>query len=149
MNADILRRCEREDELLDALSNGFVPAELSDHARGCLSCAELQLVAGAVLDERSAAIREAAVPTARAMWHRIRIREQQEAQAAARRSLMIGQAGTLAVAVALIAVFYGSEVAMGVRDAMQSIRVSTPFALLLGWWLVAAPVAGWVALRQR
>src|SRR5947207_1385388 len=55
--------CLREEELLEALSDGREPlGELATHVAACPSCSELALVAGAILDDRNLAMREAAVP---------------------------------------------------------------------------------------
>jgi hypothetical protein len=141
--------CEREDELLAALGRGFVDSDLAAHLAECAPCAELRLIAGGLLDERIAAVGQAAVPSAETMWWKIRMREQREAQARARRSLVIGQAATLAIAMVMIATLLGAELAVGVREVVASIRLSTPLLLALTAWLVFAPIAGWVAIRQR
>jgi hypothetical protein len=141
--------CPRADELLDALGRRCVGPELATHVASCADCSELQLVAGALLDERVDAIAEAPVPSAAAMWWRMQVRRQEEAQARVRRSLLIGQAATLAVALALAASLLGADVADGVRRAVASIQLSTPWLLLIATWLVATPIAGWVALRQK
>jgi hypothetical protein len=141
--------CPRAEELLDALGRRFVGPELAMHVESCADCSELQLVAGALLDERVDAVAEAPVPSAAAMWWRMQVRRHDEAQARARRSLLIGQAATLAVALALAVSLLGADVAAGVRRAMASIQLGTPWLLLLSTWLVATPIAGWVALRQK
>jgi hypothetical protein len=142
-------RCEREDELLEALQRRFLSVDLAEHADGCASCAELRLVAGALLDERVDAVAEAPVPSAAAMWWRMQVRRHEEAQARARRSLLIGQAATLAVALALAISLLGADVAAGVHRAIASIQLTTPWLLVIATWLVATPIAGWVALRQK
>jgi hypothetical protein len=141
--------CPRADELLDALARGFVGPELAMHVDSCADCGELRLVAGALLDERVEAIAEAPVPSAAAMWWRMQVRRHEEAQARARRSLLIGQAATLAVALALVVSLLGADVAAGVRRAIASIQLGTPWLLALATWLLATPIAGWVALRQK
>ena len=141
--------CHREDELLDALGRGYVGEELGAHVASCPSCAELRLVAGALLDERVQAMMEAPVPSAGTMWWRMMVRHRQEAASAARRSLLIGQAMTLVIAAALVLSFFGADVVFGVRELIDTIRLSTPLLLALATWIVAAPVAGWVALRQK
>ena len=143
------RVCEREDELLDALGAGYVGAELESHAASCVSCTELRSVAGALLDDRAMAMMEAPVPSSGTMWWRMRLRQRQEAAATAQRSLLIGQAVTLAVAITLLVSFFGNEVAVGVRDAVATIRVSTPVLLAIATSLLAAPIAGWVAVRGK
>ncbi|HKS22777.1 MAG TPA: hypothetical protein VJZ76_08270 [Thermoanaerobaculia bacterium] len=141
--------CPRADELLDALGRRFVGPELETHVESCADCSELRLVAGALLDERLDAIAEAAVPSAAAMWWRLQVRRHEEAEARVRRSLLIGQAATLAVALALAISLLGADVAAGVRHAVATIQLSTPWLLLLATWLVATPIAGWAALRQK
>jgi hypothetical protein len=141
--------CPRTDELLDALGRRFVGPDLAAHVESCTDCSELRLVAGALLDERVDAIAEAAVPSAAAMWWRMQMRRAEEAQARARRSLLIGQAATLLVAVALAVSLLGGDVAAGVRRVAASIQLTTPWLLLLATWLLATPIAGWVALRQK
>lgn len=142
-------RCPREDELLDALGRAFVGGELEAHVASCLSCGELRIVAGALLDDRARAIAEAPVPSAGTMWWRMRVRRRHELEAATRRSLLIGQAATLAIALALVISFFGTDVAFAVRDLVATIRLSTPLLLALATWVLVAPIAGWVALRQK
>lgn len=142
-------RCRFEDELLDAIGRGFVNDELRGHVEACGPCRELHLVAGALLDDRRQASIEAALPGAGTMWWRMQARMRQEAQAAARRSLVIGQAATLVIAVALVASLFGVEIATGVRDVIAAVRLSTPLLVVLSLPLLLAPIAGWVALRQK
>ena len=146
MNAD---RCLREDELLDALGRGFIGAELTAHITECPSCAEVHLVAGAFFDERANAIAEAPVPSAGTMLWRMQMRQRREAQATARRSLLVGQAATLVVAIALVVALFGADLAIGIREVVSTIRLSTPLLLALATWVLAAPIAGYVAIRQK
>ena len=141
--------CVRESELLDALVRGFVGDELNGHVASCESCTELRQVAGALLDDRTQAMIEAPIPSAGTMWWRMHVRQRREAQTTARRSLFIGQAATLVIALALVAAYFGADVASAVRDAVAAIRVSTPLLVALATWLLVAPIAGWVALRQK
>ncbi len=141
--------CAREDELLDALGRGFIGAELDAHTASCPSCSELRSVAGALLDDRAMSMMEAPVPSAGTMWWRMQLRRRQEAQTMARRSLLIGQAVTLAVAMVLIVVLFGVDLAAGFREAIANVRLSTPLLVALVTWIVAAPLAGWVAVRGK
>ena len=148
-------QCHRENELLDALGHGFVGAELAAHVAGCAPCSELKMVAGALLDERVDAIAEAPVPSAGTMWWRMQLRRRQEAQAAARRSLVAGQAMTLTIALALAVSLFGADVAAELRGAfhmLAAVRFSTPLliaAAVLGAWALGAPIVAWVAVRQK
>jgi predicted anti-sigma-YlaC factor YlaD len=141
--------CPREDEMLEALERTFVGAELKEHVASCPSCRELHLLAGALLDDRAQTMLEAPVPSAGTMWLRMRVRRRHDAEATARRSLLIGQAATLFVALVLVLSFFGADVAIGVRDLVATIRLSTPLLLALATSVLAAPIAGWVAIRQK
>ena len=142
-------RCVREDELLDALGSAFIGAELEAHVASCSACGELRLVAGALLDDRAQAMLEAPIPSAGTMWWRMRVRHRQEVQRATRRTLLIGQAATLLVALTLGFAFFGADVAVALKNVIAAIRVSTPLLLALATWALVAPIAGWVALRQK
>ncbi len=141
--------CPREDELLDALGAGFIGEELESHIRTCAACGELRLVAGALLDERVQAVTEAALPSSGTMLWRMQMRRRQEAQSTARRSLLIGQAVTLAAAVALVFTLLGGTLAGEAVNVIASIKLSTPLLLAVTIWLIAAPIAGWVLIRHK
>ena len=141
--------CPREDELLSALGRGYVGAELQDHTGACTSCSELQIVAGALLEDRSATMADAHVPSAGTMWWRMRVRQVHDAQDTARRWLLAGQAITLMIAVTLVIRFFGSDVLFAVREMAATVIVSTPLLLALAFCLLVVPVAGWVAIRQK
>ena len=143
------KRCQREDELLESLGRNFVGPELESHVSACTSCSELRLVAGALLDDRVQAISEAHVPSSGTMWWRMRVRLRLEMEARARRSLYIGQAATLLVAIGLVVSFFGSDVAVEVRQLVSTIHLSTPLLLIAATWALAVPIAGWVAIRQK
>lgn len=141
--------CQREDELLDALGRGFLGAELEAHAAECSSCGELRTVAGALLDDLVRSVPKAPVPSAGTMWWRIQLRRRQEAAARARRSLLLGQAATLVIALGLLVFFFGTDLATGLRHLTATARLNTPLLLALAAWVLLAPVAGWVDLRQK
>lgn len=141
--------CPREDELLDALGAGFIGEELESHIASCAACRELRLVAGALLDESVQAVTEAALPSSGTMLWRMQMRRRQEAQATARRSLLIGQAVTLAAAIALVFTLLGGTLAGEAVNVITSIRLSPPLLLAVAIWLLAAPIAGWMLIRQK
>jgi predicted anti-sigma-YlaC factor YlaD len=141
--------CPREDELLDALGAGFIGEELESHIATCEACGELRLVAGALLDERTQAVTEAALPSSGTMLLRMQMRRRQEAQSAARRSLLIGQAVTLAAAVALVFTLLGGTLTGEAVNVIASIQLSKPLLLAVAIWLLAAPIAGWMLIRQK
>lgn len=138
--------CEREPELLSALQRGYVHDELLAHVRACEPCGELHLVAGALLHDHGDAVAHAAVPSAGTMWWRIQLRRQQEVEAAARRSLLVGQAATLVIALSLVAAYFGID---ALRHVVASIRFTLPVLIGLAVWAIAAPLAGWAAIRGR
>ena len=142
-------RCSHEDELLDALARGYVGAELEAHATSCVSCSELRLVAGALLDDRAETVANAAVPSAGTMWWRMQLRQRHDAQAFARRSLFVGQAVTLVIAMALVFALFGADIAFGVRGAIAAVRISPLLLLLFAMSVFVLPIAGWVAIRQK
>jgi len=141
--------CSYETELLDALGRGFVGAELEAHVAACESCSELRVVAGALLDDRAANTIDAPIPTAGTMWWRMRLRHRRENVARARRSLLIGQAATLTIAIALVVTFFGDEIASGARHALSTFHFNTPVLVALAMWLLVAPIGGWIAIRQK
>lgn len=144
-----LETCPRESELLDAHGRGYVGAELAEHVAGCAPCTETHMVVGALLDERVQAFSEAPVPSAGSMLFRMQSRRRREAQTTARRALLIGQALTLVVAIALMVVFFGADIAAGAKELVATIKVSTPLLLTIAASLLLAPIAGWVAIRQK
>ena len=146
MNAN---RCHFEDELLEALGRGFIGPELEAHVASCTSCNELHMVAGAFLDDRAMAMMEAPVPSSGTMWWRMQLRVRQEAESRARRSLLIGQAATLMVALGLVIAFFGTDMAVEVRQIIMTIRVSTPLLLIAAISMLGVPIAGWVAVRGK
>ncbi len=145
--------CPREPELLEALGRGFVGPELAAHAAECPDCADLHAVASAVLDDKARAVAEAPVPSSGTMWWRMRLRQRREAEERARRSLWIGQAVTLSVAVALVLTLFGAEAVAALRHLATTLRLGNPvllaLATLLATGAVLTPVAGWLALRRR
>ena len=141
--------CPREDELLDALGGGYVGEELMAHVAGCATCVELHTVAAALLSDRVQAVNEAPLPSSGTMLWRMQMRRRQEAQAAARRTLLVGQAVTLTVALALTAVIFGSSVAVELREVISAIRVSTPLLIAVATWVLLAPIGGYIAIRQK
>lgn len=140
--------CAREDELLDALGRGYVGEELEAHVEACDSCRELKVVAAAVLDDRAVAMTEAHVPGGGAMLLRMKLREQHEAEARARRSLFIGQGITLGVALIIIAAFLGGPLAEAALRLATALRVSMWLVVTVASAIALAPVAGWVAVRR-
>ena len=100
--------CERENELLDALTLGQWPhsasSELRAHVERCARCADLIVVAGALLDDRHENEAQVVVPSSGATWWRVRLRAEREAREHAERTVEMTQSISLtAVIVAMIA----------------------------------------------
>lgn len=140
--------CSREDELLDALGRGFIGAELEQHVTACEACRELRNVAGALLDERVTAMSEAPLPSAGTMWFRMQMRHRQETQDAARRSLLVGQAVTIAIALVLAFAVFAPQFVDEMK-ALASIRLSWPMLALVTTSVLLAPIGGWMAIKSK
>lgn len=143
------RRCHREDQLLDALGRGFLEVEIREHLIECASCSELRLVAGELLDDKAETMAVANVPSAGTMWWRMQLRQRREAESRASRSLLVGQAITFAVALALLIAVFGPDLLVGIQEIVTTIRFSTPLLIAVATWAVIAPIFGWAALRQK
>ena len=144
--------CHREDELLDALGRGFVGAELKSHVDECPSCSELHLIAGGLLDVRNDAVGHAHIPASGTMLWRMHMRKRHDAQVATRRTLFVGQALTLTIAIAITVAFFGADIAVGVRAGvarLQELNVNLPLVLAVATSVLLAPIAGWVMVRQK
>lgn len=148
---NVVGTCPREPELLEALERGFVGPDLSSHAAQCRDCGELHDVATAFLEDRAVAVAEAPVPSPGTMWWRMRIRQRRDAEERARRSLLVGQAVTVTLALGLVVMLFGAEIAAGARAVTAAVRLSTPLLVAVGvlaTTLVAAPIAGWLMSRR-
>jgi hypothetical protein len=147
--------CHREDELLDALGRGYVGAELQAHIDACTPCHELHLIAGGLLDVRTDVVTHAPIPTSGTMLWRMHMRKRRDAQAATRRTLLVGQALSLIVAIGLALAFFGSEIAYGVREGIALLQelpvdnVNVPLVLAIAMSVLLAPIAGWMMVRSH
>jgi hypothetical protein len=156
--------CPREQDLLDALTAGRWPdrvdAELHTHVRDCAICTDLADVVGALYDARDVVYADVAVPASGTVWWRAQIRARREAAAQAARPVTIVQA--LAACLGLVALvgliylagpwlagaftplsglvaFDFSQLPLPQMDALKQWR--WPIAIVLGTWLIVAPIA--------
>ncbi len=102
--------CDREQDVLDALSAGRWPArcdeDLRAHVSACGICHDLVDVATALADDRDATWRDARVPSAGVVWWRAQLRAREDAARAAGRPVAFIQGVAASVAVWLaIALF--------------------------------------------
>ena len=166
--------CCREEDVLDALTSGRWPdradEELKTHVAACAICADVVEVASGVLDVRDAEPGDMRIPSSAVMWWRAQMRARQEAASEAARPVNVAQVVAL---VSVAALTVGALVALspwfggliggwisGVRDAaltdMAAMRAPSALlaggwmvpALMIGVWLVLAPVAIYFAVAD-
>lgn len=164
--------CDREEDVLDALSAGRWPdrcdEELRDHVSACGICRDLVDVATALKSDQDAAWREVRVPSGGVVWWRAQLRAREDASRAAGRPVAFIQGVAASVAVWLaIALFravpaeYVTEWRVWLRglfpDAVPSMSgLSTLTAALplvvfviVGAWLVLTPIAIYLAVEDE
>ena len=165
--------CCREQDVLDMLTSGRWPDRVDDELRGhiaaCAICADVVEVASAVLDDRNEESGEMRIPSSAVMWWRAQMRARQEAAREAARPITVAQvvasvsviALTVTALVALSPWFAGllGGWASGTRAAMSDMAaIGAPSvllahgwmlpALIIGVWLVLAPVAIYFAVAD-
>ena len=103
--------CSRETEVLDLVGIGQWPAradaDLATHVASCPHCADLVVVASAILDERDRGEQYARLPDAGIVWFRAQVRAREDARRRAARPLLIAQIAGAAVVVAILAMWSG------------------------------------------
>jgi hypothetical protein len=166
--------CCREEDVLDALTSGRWPDraddELRAHVAACAICKDVVEVASAVLMVREAEPTDMRIPSSAVMWWRAQMRARQEAAREASRPITVAQVVALVSVVALTAAglvalspWFGgllAEWVSGVRSAaasqMGALQASSASlaggwvlpALMIGVWLVLAPVAIYLAVAE-
>jgi hypothetical protein len=156
--------CEREQDVLDAVSSGRWPArcdeELRAHVNVCVVCSDLAEVAAAVIEDRDAAWSHAHVPSAGIVWWRAQLRAREDAARAAGRPVAFIQGVAASVALWLIVslvralpVEYLSSWRTWVGSVLPNftftmadvarVTAAVPLVvfILVAVWLVLAPVA--------
>jgi hypothetical protein len=165
--------CGREEDVLDALTSGRWPErvdrELLAHVANCSICTDVVDVASAVLEVRANEPAEARIPSSAVMWWRAQMRACQEAAREAARPITVAQviASVAAIVLMIVALWalspwlmdsLGGWLAAVTGDdgfdvaAMQAPRLMTGGwivpALMIGVWLVLAPVAIYFAMAD-
>ena len=165
--------CGREEDVLDALTSGRWPErverELVSHVANCSICTDVVDVASAVLDVGANEPVEPRIPSSAVMWWRAQMRARQEAAREAARPITVAQvvasvAAIVLMIVALVALSPWLMDTLGgwlaaasggdVSDvaAMQAPRLMTGGwivpALMIGVWLVLAPIAIYFAVAD-
>ena len=166
--------CCREEDVLDALASGRWPDraddELRAHVAACAVCTDVEAVASAVLVMRDTEPAEMRIPSSAVMWWRAQMRARQEAAREAARPITVAQIVGLVSVVALtvaglvsLSPWFGgllggwvSGVRSGALSDMAAFQASSVLlaggwmvpALMIGVWLVLAPVAIYLAVAE-
>ncbi|MEO8380238.1 MAG: hypothetical protein ABI779_11295 [Acidobacteriota bacterium] len=155
----MLDSCSREQELLDRLGLGQQPQdELALHVASCPSCGELLLVAGAIFEDATTAMRHAPIPSSGGVWWRIERRAREEANRTATRTVSAVQIGTVFVAAAIAVILLGGLPTLAGWIATLDLSLPTneaskfwslPLLLGLATLLTLAPVAIYFAVTEE
>jgi hypothetical protein len=166
--------CCREEDVLDALSSGRWPdradEELRTHVAACAICADVVAVASAVLEVRDSEPADMRIPSSAVMWWRAQMRARQEAAREAARPInvahviaLVSVAALTVVALVALSPWFGGLLGGwigGVRETasldMAALRAPSALlaggwmlpALMIGVWLVLAPVAIYFAVAD-
>jgi hypothetical protein len=158
--------CPRESEILEAVALGRL-TQVREHLDTCASCAEAAAIAGALRRDHAAALGEAHVPSAGAVWWRATIRARAEAARTVSQPITMLQGIAGACAVGLAAAFAGvawrwMQTFTGAGDffvrldarrdeiaaASALLQYALPLTLGLAACLVVAPLALYFALSD-
>ena len=162
--------CCREQDVLDALTSGRWPgradADLRAHVAACELCADVVDVAGALLVDRDDQPGDARIPSSAVVWWRAQRRARQEAAREAARPITVALAlasvaavGLTVSALAALSPWLNGLLRgwmSGMGDAMASAQTPAVLlaygwmlpALIIGVWLVLAPVAIYFAVAD-
>ena len=164
--------CDREQDVLDALSAGRWPdccdEELRGHVSACGICRDLVDVATALKSDQDAAWPDARVPSAGVVWWRAQLRAREDAAHAAGRPVAFIQGVAASVAVWLAIALFRAVPAEYVTEwrvwltgffpdatpSMSGLSTLTAAAPLLvfvivGAWLVLTPIAIYLAVEDE
>jgi hypothetical protein len=143
------RECDRQGEVLQAVSSGRVGDELQSHIAGCAGCSDLLEVAAAIVDDRSALMREAHLPSSGLVWWRANMRARQQAARTAVRTASFVQVvllvGAIVIALAVVGVNLAS---VDYRSLLASGLPTIPLFAFAAW-LILAPVAVYFAVTEE
>jgi hypothetical protein len=164
--------CDREEDVLDALSSGRWPSrcddELRTHVTTCQACGDLAEVAATLVEDRDRLWHEARVPPAGVVWWRAQLRAREEAARAAVRPVAFvqGIAASVAIwlAVALLRAIpsgYFAEWRTWIAANLPTVKftladvasatMTVPLAVLviIGASLLLAPLAIYLAVADE
>jgi len=152
--------CPREQDVLDALTNGRWPdhadGDLRGHISTCVSCSDLVSVVQPLIDEHASNefSQHARIPSSAVMWWRAQMRARQEAVREAARPITVAQivAGGTAFFVAMFTLVALSPWLRAWVGSVGWGQVSGQgwllLALVIGMWLVLTPVAIYLAVSE-
>jgi hypothetical protein len=165
-----ITECCREQDVLDALTSGRWPGradeDLRAHVADCELCADVVDVAGALLVDRDDQPGDARIPSSAVVWWRAQRRARQEAAREAARPITVALAlasvaavGLTVSAIAALSPWLNGLLRgwmSGMGDAMASAQAPAVLlaygwmlpALIIGVWLVLAPVAIYFAVAD-
>lgn len=145
-----MTECTRETDVLELMRSGHADDDLHAHIAACAVCAEVAVVAAALIDDRSTLARNAEVPGSGIVWWRMQVRLRNEAAAVARRSMTAAQIAIVGFAVIIALVFLAAQSTDWVQQLI-ALASAIPLAVVivgLTAWLALAPVAAWLALSK-
>lgn len=151
---EMMKNCDREQDVLAAVLGSGLSDELRAHTATCVICRDVVRVASLVHEEFDRTQLHASVPTAEIVWWRAQMRARQEAARTAARPIVFTQALALAALIGLLVSFLG-RLSLGM-STWRWTELATlpaeipvlPVALALGAWLVLAPVALYLAFSR-
>jgi hypothetical protein len=140
--------CARERETGEVLERGQWPdacsQELRAHVQSCRVCGELAIVKLALRGERAAAMAQATVPSASALWWRAHLRKRNEAMQRIGRPIVGAEIFAIAMAVVVAVCGAGWALRSGVDIAwwIGSLHLDTLWPLSAsfqgGLWIVVS-----------
>lgn len=145
-----MTECPREKDVLELMRSGHADDDLCAHIASCAVCAEVAVVASALIDDRTMLVRNAEVPGSGIVWWRMQVRLRNEAAAVARRSMTAAQIAIVGFAVVIALVFLAAQSTDWVQHLI-ALASAIPLAVVivaLTAWLALAPVAAWLALSR-
>jgi hypothetical protein len=156
--------CTREQDVVDALAAGRWPErcdpDLRSHVDGCAVCADLLEVVAPLLDARDVVYADVRVPSSGTVWWRAQVRARREAARQATRPITVAQTIAASIGVAglvasivVAAPWLGYSFAplaglqsfdagsLALPDVSSLRRWAWVIAIVLGTWLIVAPIA--------
>lgn len=168
----MMRECDREQDVLDALTARRWPERcdeaLRDHVNGCPVCKDLAQITAAIANDHDALWSSARVPPAGVVWWRAQLRAREDNARAAGQPVAFIQGVAASVALwLLVSVYralpagYVSEWRAWITSSFPTysftladvarVTAAVPLALLIlvVVWLVLAPVAIYFAAADE